>query len=112
MHVPNPLGGLPLVLRDSEVENPRKGELLLNYTTLDLITVNKKTGNKVRLADSIYQQIIATRLENSKIEITHTDTVEGAEEKTLPDVSDRKMNTWYMNITKRTVNVSESSDEG
>lgn len=111
MHVPNPLGGIHLILRDHEEKNPRKGELLLNYTNLDLITVNKKTGNKVRLADVIYQQIIATRLENSKIEITHTDTVEGTEEKVLPDVSDRKMNTWYMNITKRSPITTKSEEE-
>ena len=107
MHVPNPLGRLPLTLRDSSIENPRKGELLLNYTNLDLIYTDK-SGNKKRLAESIYQQIIAAKIENNKIIISHIPEDTSTEEPVIPDVGDRTFNAWYMNITKREV---RSSDE-
>lgn len=107
MHVPNPLGRLPLVLRDSSIENPRNGELLLNYTDLDLVYVDK-SGNKKRLAESIYQQIISTKMENSKIIVSHSADDTSTEEPVIPDVGDRTFNAWYMNITKREV---RSSDE-
>ena len=103
MHVPNPLGGLPLILRDVNTPNPRRGELLFDYAKADLYYINKETGKKTRLADSIYQQLIAAKLENSKIEITHSDAV-SAEEPTTPEIANRKMNTWYMNITRREFN--------
>ena len=54
MHVPNPLGGLPLILRDVNTTNPRRGELLFDYTNADLYYINKETGKKTRLADSIF----------------------------------------------------------
>lgn len=110
MHVPNPLGGLPLVLRDVNTANPRKGELLFDYTSADLYYVNKKTGKKTRLADSIYQKIIASKLENSRIEVAHSDSPESAEDPVIPEVTDRRMNTWYMNITKREAKVDEASE--
>lgn len=110
MHVPNPLGRLPLVLRESTIENPRNGELLLNYTDLDLIYVDK-SGNKKRLADTIYKQIIETKIENSKILITHTAEDTSTDEPVIPDIGDRKMNTWYMNINKREVRSSDETDE-
>ena len=110
MHVPNPLGGLPLILRDVNTTNPRRGELLFDYTNADLYYVNKETGKKTRLADSIYQKIIASKLENSRIEVAHSDSPESAEDPTIPEVADRRMNTWYMNITKREVRADEASE--
>ena len=110
MHVPNPLGGLPLILRDVNTTNPRSGELLFDYTNADLYYVNKETGKKTRLADSIYQKIIASKLENSRIEVAHSDSPESAEDPTIPEVADRRMNTWYMNITKREARADEASE--
>lgn len=102
MHVPNPLGGIPLILRDTNTKNPRDGELLLDYNNADLYYVNKRTGLKSKLADSIYKKIIASKLENSTIEIVHSDSPEvEVEDPIIPDVTDRAMNTWYMNIIKR-----------
>ena len=110
MHVPNPLGGLPLILRDVNTTNPRRGELLFDYTNADLYYVNKETGKKTRLADSIYQKIIASKLENSRIEVAHSDSHESAEDPAILEVADRRMNTWYMNITKREARADEASE--
>ena len=110
MHVPNPLGGLPLILRDVNTTNPRRGELLFDYTNADLYYVNKETGKKTRLADSIYQKIIALKLENSRIEVAHSDSHESAEDPAIPEVADRRMNTWYMNITKREARAGKTSE--
>ena len=110
MHVPNPLGGLPLILRDVNTTNPRRGELLFDYTNADLYYINKETGKKTRLADSIYQKIIASKLENSKIEVAHSDSHESAEDPAIPEVADRRMNTWYMNITKREAKVDKARE--
>ena len=110
MHVPNPLGGLPLILRDVNTTNPRRGELLFDYTNADLYYINKETGKKTRLADSIYQKIIASKLENSRIEVAHSDSPESAEDPAIPEVAYRRMNTWYMNITKREAKVYEASE--
>ena len=110
MHVPNPLGGLPLILRDVNTTNPRRGELLFDYTNTDLYYINKETGKKTRLADSIYQKIIASKLENSRIEVAHSDSHESAEDPAIPEVADRRMNTWYMNITKREARDDEASE--
>ena len=110
MHVPNPLGGLPLILRDVNITNPRRGELLFDYTNADLYYINKETGKKTRLADSIYQKIIASKLENSRIEVAHSDSPESAEDPAIPEVADRRMNTWYMNITKREARADDASE--
>ena len=110
MHVPNPLGGLPLILRDANTTNPRRGELLFDYTNADLYYINKETGKKTRLADSIYQKIIASKLENSRIEVAHSDSHESAEDPAIPEVADRRMNTWYMNITKREAKVDKARE--
>lgn len=109
MHVPNPLGGIPLILRDADTKNPRNGELLLDYTNADLYYVDRKTGVKSKLAESIYQKIIDSKLENAHIEIVSSDS--SGEEPTIPDVTDRVMNTWYMNITKRSEVEEEQSSE-
>lgn len=89
MHIPNPLGGYPLVLRDSSEERCRKGELLYDYNNNDLYYVNKQSGEKNLLAKDIYNKIIATRLENSYIEIIDSS-----------NLGERTMNHWFMNITK------------
>ena len=67
MHVPNPLGGLPLILRDVNTTNPRRGELLFDYTNADLYYIKKETGNNTRPAGSLYQKISGSKLENSRI---------------------------------------------
>ena len=108
MHVPNPLGGIPLILRDINVTNPRRGELLLDYTKADLYYVNKESGKKIRLADSIYQQLVAAKLENTKIEIVHSDSSESATEPVVPEVADRKPNTFYINVIRRSERPEES----
>ena len=110
MHVPNPLGGIPLILRDINTTNPRRGELLLDYSKADLYYIDKESGNKIRVADAIYQQLIAAKLENSKIEIVHSDSSESAVEPIVPEVADRKYNTWYFNITNRTERDTEESE--
>ena len=102
MHVPNPLGGLPLVLRDvNKTSNPRRGELLIDYAKADIYYINKETGKKTRLADIIYQKLINAKLENSRIRITHTDVDSTATEPITPEVKDREQITWYMSIYRR-----------
>ena len=102
MHVPNPLGKIALTLRDSDIANPRPGELLLDYTNLDLIVTDKETQTKKKLAESIYKQIVDAKVENTKINIVQDGTsVEDVP--TIPEVKDRKMNNWYMSITSAVV---------
>lgn len=66
MHIPE-LGSYPLTLRDYDVSNPRGGELLLNYETDDLYYINRKTGNRSRVADDIYRRILEAKVQNNKI---------------------------------------------
>ena len=70
--------------------------------------MNKESGKKIRLADSIYQQLVAAKLENTKIEIVHSDSSESATEPVVPEVADRKPNTFYINIIKRSERPEES----
>ena len=48
MHVPNPLGSYPLVLRSKDAVNPRNNELMYDYVSNDLYFVNN--GKKDKLA--------------------------------------------------------------
>lgn len=100
MHVPNPLGGYPLILRPIDAPNPRNGELLMDYENNDLIYVNRSTGNKNSIAMEIYKKIIASKLENTYIEICKNTGIPG-EEIEIPDVKDRKTNTMYFCIESR-----------
>jgi hypothetical protein len=97
MHVPKPLGGYPLVLRSNTASKPRNNELMLDYTTNDLYFV--ENGVPIKLARSIYDKIIKSKLENVTVNICKSDK-EGSEP-TAPAVASRKMNNWYMNIQSR-----------
>ena len=101
MHLPNPFGGYPLVLRSSDVENPRNGELLFNYNTDDLMYVDKKSGEINKVSDSIYHKLIEIRIENSDIDIVKANDDVFGYEPVIPDVELRRPNSWYMNIYKR-----------
>ncbi len=97
MHVPKPLGGYPLVLRDETASKPRNNELMFDYTTNDLYFV--ENNNPVKLARSIYDKIIKSKLENVTVNICKSDK-EGSEP-AAPAIDQRKMNNWYMNIQSR-----------
>lgn len=99
MHIPNPLGSYPLTLRSIDASNPRKGELLFDYENYDIYYIDKTTGVMTNLAKDIYDKIIAAKLENTFIQITQTD--DEGEEIELPPISERKVNTFYYNITSR-----------
>ena len=99
MHIPNPLGSYPLTLRSINASNPRRGELLFDYEKYDIYYVNRDTGDITNLAKDIYDKIIASKLENTFIQLTQTDG-EG-EEIPLPEIKDRKPNIFYYNITSR-----------
>lgn len=66
MHLPE-LGSYPLTLRDFEVNNPRRGELLLDYTNFELYYINRNTGERVSMAQDIYQRILRARMQNTNI---------------------------------------------
>ena len=100
MHVPNPLGGVPLILRPSSVVNPLNGELLMDYENNDLMYVNRETGKISSIAENIYKSIILANLANSTMNICKESGSSGEEEE-LPDVSEPDMNTWYFTITPR-----------
>ena len=97
MHVPKPLGGYPLVLRDKTASKPRNNELMFDYTTNALYFV--ENNNPVKLARSIYDKIIKSKLENVTVNICKSDK-EGSES-VAPAIDQRKMNNWYMNIQSR-----------
>lgn len=100
MHVPSSLGGYPLVLRDKDTTNTRVGELLYDYNKNDLYYINRQDKMKKSIAKDIYDKIIASRLENTYVEITQSD---GKSEKETPLLENRVMNHFYMNITKRDI---------
>ena len=97
MHVPKPLGGYPLVLRDETASKPIKNELMLDYTTNELYFV--ENNKPVKLARSIYDKSIKSKLENVTVNICKSDK-EGSES-VAPEIDQRKMNNWYMNIQSR-----------
>lgn len=103
-HVPNPLGSFPLTLRDYNIKNPRRGELLLDYTTYDLYYINKHTGQMVAVAKDIYDRIMAAKLQNTTINIKDADKqdpIPGRNE-IWPPVSERKYNNFYYIVRGRT----------
>ena len=102
-HVPNPLGSFPLTLRDYKIKNPRKGELLLDYTLYDLYYINKHTGEMVSVAKDIYDRIMAAKLQNNTIVISDADKqdpIPGRNE-IWPPVNERKYNNFYYVIRGR-----------
>ena len=66
MHLPE-LGSYPLTLRDFDISNPRRGELLLDYSKYELYYANKYTGELVSMAQDIYQRILRAKMENTNI---------------------------------------------
>lgn len=99
MHVPDPFGRFPMILRSSDAANPRNGELMMDYTKEYLYYIDRETGEKIGVADSIYKKIIASRLQNSRIFVTREDD-QGTEPET-PAVEDREMNEFYFSISNR-----------
>lgn len=97
MHVPKPLGSYSLVLRSNTASKPRNNELMINYNTNDLYFV--ENGAPIKLARSIYDKIIRSKLENVTVNICKSDK-EGTEVE-APAIDKRKMNNWYMNIQSR-----------
>lgn len=97
MHVPNPLGSYPLVLRSKDSVNPRNNELMYDYVSNDLYFVNN--GKKDKLAKDIYDKIVKSKIENANIIVCKSDD-EGTES-TAPDIKNREMNYWYINIQSR-----------
>ena len=101
MHKSDPLGGIPLILRDSDTPNPRKGELLCDYENDDLVYVNKQSGEKKSITEDIIETIIDEKIGESTINITkNSDDIEGDED-IIPSIEDRKMNHWFFNILER-----------
>lgn len=105
-HVPNPLGSYPMVLRDYQTDNPRLGELLLDYTKYDLYYVNRQTGNLVSVAQDIYNRILIARMQNTSFVIADADKQSPVppSNQIWPPISDRAYNTFYYVIRSRAVN--------
>lgn len=97
MHVPNPLGSYPLILRSKDAVNPRNNELMYDYVSNDLYFINN--GKKGKLAKDIYDKMIKSKLENVNIVICKSDK-DGTESE-IPDITKRGINYWYMNIQSR-----------
>ena len=110
MHVPKPLGGYPLVLRDIDVTNPHIGELLLDYKTNDLYYVNKSKEVK-SISKDIFDKLISVKLENPDIVIAKDKNDSpgvSSDIQLIPPIDKRPMNSWYMNITKaEPINIDE-----
>ena len=83
-----------MVLRDYDIATPRRGELLLDYTTYDLYYVKMDTGERIRLADEIYQRILAARVQNTFIDINDADKQDPVpgENDVWPPISERQYN--------------------
>lgn len=112
-HVPNPLGSYPMVLRDYDIATPRRGELLLDYTKYDLYYVKMDTGERIRLADEIYQRILAARVQNTYIDIKDADKqdpVPGVND-VWPPISEREYNHFYY-IVRGRIPIGSDEEEG
>ena len=70
---------------------------MFDYTTNDLYFV--ENNKPVKLARSIYDKIIKSKLENVTVNICKSD--EEGSESVAPAIDQRKMNNWYMNIQSR-----------
>ena len=83
-----------MVLRDYDIATPRRGELLLDYNTYDLYYVKMDTGERIRLADEIYQRILAARVQNTFIDINDADKQDPVpgENEVWPPISERQYN--------------------
>lgn len=101
-HVPI-LGSFPLTLRDYNVMDPRRGELLINYANNELFFVKKEDGSIVSMARDIYDRIMASRVQNNEIVIYDVDKISpppGKKDLVLPP-KDRKYNGMYLMVTSR-----------
>lgn len=101
MHVPNPLGGYPLVLRTPSRDESRYGELLFEYTENKIYYRNKETGEIVDIAKSIYEKIIGKKAENNKIYPVKESSTIVSDQPVIPDPDNRKFNSWYFNTYKK-----------
>jgi len=102
MHVPNPLGSYPLVLRDYDVSGARRGEFLLDYKTYDLYYINRSSGERISVAEEIYQRILKAKLQNTKIVVADKDKEAPWSEDPFPPIADRHFNTFYYVVELRT----------
>lgn len=105
-HVPNPLGSFPMVLRDvDKVKNPRRGELLLNYSDYELWYCKYNTGQVISMSRDIYERILISKLQNNQIIIADADkqTPVPGEDESWPAISGRTINAFYYVVRSRTV---------
>lgn len=96
MHRPNPFGKYPLVLRDKNTILKRPGELLYDYNEDQIYYVDKHSSEMNNIAKLIYDKIIKAKLENTKIESVKESNQVPGDEDIVPDIQNRKFNTWYM----------------
>lgn len=94
MHVPNPLGRYTLVLRDKDAKSPRNYELMFDYNSNDLYFIKDNASQK--MAKSIFDKIVRSKLENTFINIYTNDETDPST--IIPEPVNRKINNWYMNI--------------
>lgn len=101
-HLPEELGSFPLILRDYDIINPRRGELLFNYDTNQLYFVRPSTGEVISVAQDIYNKIISSKIKNNKIIIydADKDTSIGKDD-IVPPLEDREYNSFYYIVTGR-----------
>lgn len=112
-HVPNPLGSFPMVLRDvNKIQNPRRGELLLDYSNYELWYCKYNTGQVVSMSRDIYDRILAARLQNNDIVIADADkqTPVPGEDEVWPPSSSRKINAFYYIVRSRSSSVADDGN--
>jgi len=91
MYVPNPLGRCPLVLRDSNIDNYKNGELLIDYDKYDIYYINYQTGEKVSITRDIYNKIVDAIAQNTKFIVQENEI----------DPLERKVNKFYFMIKNK-----------
>lgn len=113
-HVPNPLGSFPMVLRDVDtVENPRRGELLLDYTNYELYYVRYNTGEIVSMSRDIYERILDARLQNNQFVIADADkqTPVPGEDESWPYIPGRRFNAFFYVVRSRSTSTADDGSE-
>ena len=111
--IPDPLGSYPMVLRDYQVEHPRLGELLLDYTNYDLYYVNRQSGELVSVAQDIYNRILMAKMQNTGFVVADADkqTPVPPSNQIWPPVSDRQYNRFYYVVRSRAISGTIEDDE-
>lgn len=110
-HLPEKYGSFPLILRDYDILDPKKGELLFNYNSNELYFVKPQNGEVISMARDIYNKILAAKIKNTGAVIYDADKLSPlpGKDDIVPPIKDRNYNSIYNIILSRKTYVSTNN---